>query len=123
MSFIGNLIWFVFGGFWQGLSWYFVGIICCITIIGIPIGLQCFKIGALVCFPFGKDIEMDNDIDPLNIIVNVLWIIFCGIPLSLIALFNGFAFCVTIIGIPFGIQCFKIAKLALMPFGTRVVKH
>lgn len=119
MSILGNLIWFVCCGLWQGLAWTFAGIIWSITIIGIPIGRQCFKLAGLVFFPFRKEIEYGGG--AFSMIANIIWVIVSGIPLALTALLNGLLLCITIIGIPFGLQCFKFAQLALMPFGAKVV--
>ena len=120
MSFLGNLLWFIFAGFWQGLGWTFVGLLWCITIIGIPVGVQCFKIAGLAFFPFGKQVENNGGVG--SCLLNVLWLIFGGFPIAVAAFINGLVLCVTIIGIPFGLQCFKLAHLALMPFGARIVK-
>lgn len=118
MGCLGNLLWFVFGGFVMGLSWLLAGILWCITIIGIPIGLQCFKFASLAFFPFGKEIVYGGGAGSL--ILNIIWIIVSGLALAIEAALIGLIFCITIIGIPFGLQCFKIAKLALMPFGSQV---
>ncbi len=120
MSFLGNLFWFILGGLWQGLSWVLAGVLWCVTIIGIPIGLQCFKLAGLAFFPFGKEVQYGGGAP--SFIANLLWIIISGIPLAIAAVLDGILLCVTIIGIPFGLQTFKIAKLALMPFGAEVVK-
>lgn len=119
MGCLGNVIWFLCGGLWQGLSWGLAGVLWSITIIGIPIGQQCFKLATLAFFPFGKDVEYGGS--TLSFLANVLWMVFSGIPLALAALCNGVLLCITIIGIPFGLQCFKIAKLALFPFGARII--
>ncbi len=119
MSLLGNIIWFIFGGIILGLAWLFVGILWCITIIGIPIGLQCFKFAQLSFFPFGKEIIYGSGVG--SFLVNIIWLLLGGLELALIAIVIGLLFCVTIIGIPFGKQCFKIARLALMPFGAAVV--
>lgn len=118
MSCLGNLLWFIFCGFWQGISWVLAGVLWCITVIGIPIGLQCFKLATLTFFPFGKEVKYGGG--ALSFIANIFWVIISGIPLALAALFNGLALCCTIIGIPFGLQCFKFVKLALLPFGATV---
>lgn len=120
MGCLGNVLWFLFGGFWQGFSWTLSGVLWCITIIGIPIGQQCFKFAALAFFPFGKEIRYGSS--TLSLIANIVWLIISGIPLAITAVVNGLLLCCTIIGIPFGKQCFKIAKLALMPFGAVVIK-
>ncbi|MDD2213503.1 MAG: YccF domain-containing protein [Oscillospiraceae bacterium] len=116
MSCLGNVLWFVFGGLWQGLAWWLAGLFWCLTIVGIPIGRQCFKLAHLTAFPFGKTVAYGGGAP--SFIANLFWVILSGIPLALVALVNGVLFCITIIGIPFGIQCFKIAKLALFPFGA-----
>lgn len=119
MGCLGGIIWFLLGGLESGLSWFFAGVLWCITIVGIPVGLQCFKIADLSFWPFGKEVEYGGGADSL--FLNILWIIFSGALLALEHLFLGLFFCITIIGIPFGKQHFKLAKLALMPFGTTVV--
>lgn len=119
MSCLGNILWFIFCGFWQGLSWTIAGLFWCITIVGIPIGMQCFKLASLVFFPFGKDVIYGGG--AVSLIANIFWIIISGIPLALASVLNGVILCCTIIGIPFGLQCFKFAKLSLMPFGAVVV--
>ncbi len=118
MSCLGNIIWFLFCGLWQGLSWALAGVLWCITLIGIPIGLQCFKLASITFFPFGKEVRYGGGAPSL--IANIFWLIFSGIPLAILAVINGLVLCCTIIGIPFGLQCFKTAKLALMPFGAVV---
>ena len=118
MSIIGNIIWFVFGGIISGCCWYFVGLLWCLSIIGIPVGLQCFKFGTVSFFPFGKDIVLSNKTSSL--VLNILWIFFGGVELAITHVTFGLILCVTIIGIPFGMQHFKLAKLALLPFGAEI---
>ena len=119
MKVIGNILWFVFGGLWLGIGWAVAGLLCCITIIGIPAGKQCFKIARLAFLPFGKEIKSSGGVGSL--ILNVIWILLLGWELALEAAVLGAVFCITIIGIPFGKQCFKLARLALMPFGAEIV--
>ena len=119
MGCLGNAIWFLFGGLFLGLSWAVVGLLWCITIVGIPIGVQCFKFAGLAFFPFGKEVRFGGGIGSL--LMNILWLIFGGVALAVEAAAIGLVFCVTVIGIPFGMQCFKLAKLALMPFGSSVL--
>jgi uncharacterized membrane protein YccF (DUF307 family) len=119
MSCLGNIIWFIFGGFIGGVTWLLAGILWCITIVGIPIGLQCFKLAGLSFWPFGKDVVYSTS--SVSFIVNILWLIFSGFWLAVGHCVSGIILCVTIIGIPFGMQSFKLAKLALMPFGAQVV--
>ncbi len=120
MGFLGNILWFILGGFLSGLAWIIAGLLWCITIVGIPIGIQCFKLSGLSFFPFGKEVR--NDGGTVSFIVNILWIIFSGLELAIGNLIIGCLLCITIVGIPFGLQFFKIAKLALMPFGAVVSK-
>lgn len=119
MGCLGNLIWFAFGGIWCGLSWVLSGILWCVTIVGIPVGVQCFKFAGLAFFPFGKQVIYGGGVGSL--LLNLIWLVISGIPLALCAAACGVLFCVTIVGIPFGLQCFKLAKLALMPFGAQVL--
>ena len=119
MNFIGNILWFICGGLISGLSWLAAGILWCITIIGIPIGIQCFKFAGLSFWPFGKQVVYGGG--AMSTIANLFWLIISGIPLALENLLLGLICCVTIIGIPFGKQFFKIAKLALTPFGASVI--
>lgn len=119
MSILGNILWFVFGGAISGLSWCLAGVLWCISIVGIPVGIQCFKIAGLTFFPFGKEVVYGGGAGSL--LLNVFWIILSGLPLALEHLVFGAILCVTIVGIPFGLQQFKLAKLALMPFGAAVV--
>ena len=118
MGCLGNLLWFIFGGCISGLSWMLVGCLWCISIVGIPIGMQCFKLAGLSFFPFGKEVEYGGG--AVSLVANILWIIFSGIPLAIEHVLIGLVQCITIIGIPFGLQQFKLAKLALMPFGATV---
>lgn len=122
MRLIGNIIWLVFGGFLSALGWILAGCLWCITIVGIPVGKQCFKLSSISLNPFGKEIEYD-DMSDVSFLLNVLWIIFSGIELAIANLILGVVLCITIIGIPFGKQYFKLAKLSLAPFGARVVRE
>ena len=115
---LGNALWFLFGGMWMGLSWALTGLLWCVTIVGIPIGVQCFKFAGLAFFPFGKEVVFGGGAG--SVLLNILWIVFGGLALAIEAAVIGGLFCITIIGIPFGKQCFKIAKLTLMPFGASV---
>ena len=119
MNLLGNILWFICGGIISGLSWILAGVIWCITIIGIPIGLQCFKFAGLSFWPYGKQVVYGGG--AMSTIANIFWLLFSGIPLALENLLLGLICCITIIGIPFGKQFFKIAKLALTPFGAKVI--
>jgi len=121
MSLIGNIVWFVFGGFLAAI-WYFIaGTLLCITIVGIPFGLQLFKIGVSVLAPFGKEVvEGDHANSPLRIIFNILWILIFGWELALNHLIFALLLGITIIGIPFAVQHVKLIPLALVPFGRHM---
>ena len=121
MKFLGNLLWLVLGGLIVALYYYLMGLFFCITIIGIPFGVQLFKIGTFALWPFGHEvIPGPNDSGCLAIIMNVIWIIFGGVEIALTHLTFGVICCITIIGIPFGMQHFKMALLALVPFGKTI---
>ena len=121
MSFLGNLIWVVFGGLLMSLGYLLLGIIYCITIIGIPVGLQLFKMASLSLFPFGREVtDKHGQMSMFSLFLNILWIVFGGIEMALSHAVLGLLFCITIIGIPFGLQHFKLALLALLPFGKEI---
>lgn len=119
MRLIGNIIWMLFGGIFLALGWMIAGLILCITIVGIPFGVQCFKIGGLVLWPFGREVQIGN-FGVGGLLFNIIWIVFFGWELAVSHLIAGLLFCVTIVGIPFGLQHFKLAKLGLVPFGARI---
>jgi uncharacterized membrane protein YccF (DUF307 family) len=118
MGCLGNVLWFIFGGCISGLSWCIAGILWCITIVGIPVGKQCFKFAKLSFCPFGKEVVYGGGAGSL--LLNIIWIIVSGVPLAVESIAMGVLLSITIVGIPFGKQHFKIAKLALMPFGSYV---
>ena len=114
---IANIIWILFGGIWLALLWFLGGLVLCITVIGIPLGLQCFKAAKLSLAPFGKKVDLNFSEHP---IANIIWVLICGWEIALVYLVMGLINCITIIGIPRGIQCFKLMKLAFFPFGAKV---
>lgn len=118
MKIIGNILWIITGGLIISLVTFLIGIILCITIIGIPFGLQCFKLASLTLSPFGKEVDIDFDEHPF---ANILWLIVVGWELCFFMIVVGILFCITIVGIPFGMQMFKVAKLVLLPFGADII--
>ena len=123
MNFLGNIIWVLFGGLFISLGYFLGGLVLCLTVVGIPFGLKVMKLGAFALWPFGGRVEpKQNPMGCLTLFLNVLWIIFGGIEVALAHLAMGIAFCITIIGIPFGLQHFKLMILALLPFGHEVVR-
>ena len=122
MSVLGNIIWLVFGGFFMALEYLVSGFLLCCTIIGIPFGLQVFKIGLVALWPFSQTtVVEEGSRSCLEIIMNVIWFFIGGIWIALSHLGWGLLFCITIVGIPFGIQHFKLMRVALFPFGRTVI--
>lgn len=120
MKIIANILWIIFGGLLLSIMWFFCGVILCITIIGIPLGLQCFKFASLMLCPFGKEINYTGGIS--SFLLNIIWILLFGWELALNSVLIGIFWCITIVGVPIGLQCFKFAKLAIMPFGAKIVE-
>ena len=121
MSFLGNLLWIVLGGFLISLYYAFIGLLFCISIIGIPFGVQLFKMAGLALCPFGKNVTCDSrDMGCLSILMNIIWIVVGGIEISIMHVTFGAILCVTVVGIPLGLQHFKMALLALAPFGQKI---
>jgi uncharacterized membrane protein YccF (DUF307 family) len=124
MNFLGNLIWLIFGGFLAALGYFIGGLVLCITIIGIPFGIQCFKLAALMLFPFGKRVVNTTSASGcLNLFANIIWIFCGGIYTALNHLFWAVLLAITIIGIPFAKQHLKLLEISLMPFGKKVIEN
>ena len=122
MNFFGNLIWLIFGGLMAALGYLLGGIVLCITVIGIPWGLQCFKLAGLVLWPFGKKVISDSDnVGCLNILFNLVWLLCGGLYTAIVHIVMGAILCITVIGIPWGKQHFKLIEISLMPFGKRII--
>ena len=119
MGCLGNLIWMVCGGIFTAMGWALAGVLWCISIVGIPLGIQCFKFAGLSLMPFGREVVYGGRAP--SVIMNVFWLLLTGGVLALEHLIIGMVQCCTVIGIPFGLQHFKLAKLALLPFGARIV--
>ena len=122
MNTIGNVIWLLFGGIVIAIEYLIGGIILCATIIGIPFGFQAFKLAGLALWPFGKDTQIkERQTGCLNTIFNVIWILVGGFWIFLSHIIVGVLLAITIIGIPFARQHFKLAVLAITPFGREIV--
>lgn len=122
MSFLGNIIWLIFGGFITAVEYFISSILLFVTIIGIPFGLQTLKLAELALWPFGRTIRLKKHAPGcLSTLMNVIWFFIGGIWICLTHLVFGILLCITIVGIPFGVQHFKLASLALTPFGREVV--
>ena len=121
MSILMNILWILLGGICIAVEYVVASLGMMVTIIGIPFGLQTLKLSLLALCPFGKEIQATPQAGGcLSVIMNILWILIGGIWISLSHLVFGIVLCITVIGIPFGLQHFKLAKLALMPFGAEV---
>ena len=121
MNILGNILWIVLGGIFISMYYALVGLLFCITIVGIPFGIQLLKIAGFALWPFGRQIVAgETDGGCLSLIMNVIWIILGGVEIALAHIGLGIGFCITIIGIPFGLQHFKMALLALVPFGKQI---
>ena len=122
MNTLGNLIWLVFGGLVTALGYVVGGFVLCCTIIGIPFGLQCFKLAAFILWPFGRmAVSTSGSNGCLAVLLNIIWLIFGGIWIALAHIMFGLLLFMTIIGIPFARQHFKLVEISLMPFGKTIV--
>ena len=122
MNFLGNLVWLIFGGFLAALCYFFGGLVLCCTSIGLPWGLQCFKLAGFILMPFGLKVVSDSsNTGCLSTLANIIWILCGGLASAIIHVLMGLLLSITIIGIPWGRQHFKLVELSLMPFGKRVV--
>lgn len=121
MKIVGNIVWLIFGGLETSIGYFTASLVLALTIVGLPWALQTFKIGLLCLWPFGSTItESSRPIGCISLFLNVLWIIFGGLWSWICHLFFGLLLCVTIVGLPWGRQHFKMARLALAPFGKEV---
>lgn len=122
MSVLGNILWILTGGFLIALWYALGGLVLCLTIVGIPFGVQLFKLAWLSLFPFGKEIQTTGFASGcLGLVMNVLWILIGGIELVISHLILALLLAITIIGLPFARQHLKLARLALTPFGSTIV--
>ncbi|MFN8039032.1 MAG: YccF domain-containing protein [Acidimicrobiales bacterium] len=118
---VGNVLWLVIAGWSLALSYLAAALVMLIFIITIPFSVQCVKLAAYALWPFGRTVVDEPGVRPMGMLGNLLWFVFAGWWLALVHVLAGLVLCVTIIGIPFGIQCWKMARLALLPFGKRIV--
>ena len=122
MNFLGNLIWLLFGGLLSALGYFIGGTVLCLTIIGIPFGLQCFKLAAFVLWPFGRRaVNTSSATGCLSLFLNIIWLLCGGLWVALSHIVFGVLLFITIIGIPFAKQHFKLVEISLMPFGKKIV--
>jgi uncharacterized membrane protein YccF (DUF307 family) len=122
VNLIGNLIWLIFGGFLSAVGYVIGGLVLCFTIVGIPFGLQCFKLAEFMLWPFGRKVVNSNSAGGcLLTFANIIWIFCGGIWIAVCHLIFGLLLCITIIGLPFGRKHFQMIELSLMPFGKKIV--
>jgi uncharacterized membrane protein YccF (DUF307 family) len=122
MDLIGNLIWLIFGGLWAALGYIVGGFVLCVTIVGIPWGLQCFKLAGVVLWPFGKQIvSKPGGSGCLSLFCNIIWLLCGGLYTAFVHLVFAFLLLITIIGIPFARQHLKLMELSFMPFSKNVI--
>ena len=121
MSTLGNILWFILGGFLVALMYFAAGLVMCITIIGIPFGVQLMKIGVLALAPFGKDVTTKENAGCLSIGFSVLWILCGWWEIAIVHLVLACIFAITIIGIPFAKAHWRLMKMSFMPFGLTII--
>lgn len=121
MRTIGNILWLVLAGWWLALAYFLAGVIACVLIITIPFGLASFRLAGFVLWPFGRTVVFRRDAGVWSLVGNIIWIIVLGWELTIAHLVAGLLLCLTIVGIPFGIACWKMVPLALVPLGREVV--
>lgn len=122
MKILGNIFWLILGGFAISIYYAIIGLLFCCTIVGIPFGLQLIKMAGFAFWPFGRQVVSgENDNGCLSIFMNILWIFLGGIEIAFLHFGFGLVCCLTIIGIPFGLQHFKMGILAVIPFGKEIV--
>lgn len=121
MRFIGNVIWLVLAGVWLAIEWMLIALVLTVLIVTIPFARQCVKLAHLSLWPMGRQVVHDPTATQFGAVGQVVWVVLAGWWLAVSHLILGVLQCVTIIGIPFGLQSFKLAGLALAPFGKRIV--
>lgn len=121
MKTLGNLLWLILGGLLVAVLYVLVGLVMCITIIGIPFGIQLFKLGSWALWPFGRElVDAPGEPGCLSIAMNVIWLLLGWWEIALVHLFFGLLLCITIVGIPWGVQHLKMALGSLIPFGKEL---
>ena len=123
MNVLGNIVWLILGGLLTAIMYWIAGLLLCCTIIGIPFGVQLLKIGMLALWPFGHELvpKSGNSAGCTSVIFNVLWILLGWWEVALTHITFGLILCCTIVGIPWGLQHFKLALASLLPFGKEIV--
>lgn len=121
MRLVLNVLWLVLSGFWMCLGYWFVGVLWCITIVGIPFGIACFRIGLYALWPFGRELVRRPTAGAASTVGNVFWVILSGLWLAIGHAISGVLLCITVIGIPLGLANFKMVPVAFAPLGREIV--
>lgn len=121
MRIIGNLLWFLFAGVWLAIGYLAAGLVACVLIVTIPFAIASFRLAGYVVWPFGRTVVWRREAGFWSVLGNVVWVLVLGWGLALAHLAAGLLLCLTVIGIPFGVACWKTVPLALLPLGRRVV--
>lgn len=121
MKLLGNILWLLFGGIIIAILYYVVGLLMCLTIVGIPFGVQLFKLGTYVLWPFGHDMEFGpGEPGCISVVMNLIWILLGWWEIAVLHLAFGLLFCLTIVGIPWGLKHFSLALQSISPFGKEI---
>lgn len=116
-----NILWLIFSGFWLALGYAIAGVVCFIFVVTIPFGIAAFRLAGYALWPFGRTVVRKPTAGAASAVGNVIWLVFAGIWLALAHIVHGVFWCITIIGIPFGVANFKMVPVALLPLGREVV--
>ena len=120
MRLIGNILWLVLGGFLIALGYILGGLLICVTIVGIPFGLKAIQFGLSMLTPFGKETVPAENSGCVSLALNIIWLIFFGWEIAIAHLLSGLLLAITIIGLPFAQQHFKLVPVALFPFSYQL---
>lgn len=121
MRTLGNILWFVLAGWWLALLYLLAGIVACVLVVTIPFGIASFRLASFVVWPFGRRAVFRQDAGVLAMVGNVVWILLLGWELALAHVVAGLLLCVTVVGVPLGLACWKMVPLALVPLGQQIV--
>ncbi|HLT85355.1 MAG TPA: YccF domain-containing protein [Phototrophicaceae bacterium] len=122
MRTLGNILWFVLAGWWLALLYLLAGIVACVLVVTIPFGIASFRLASFVVWPFGRRAVFRQDAGVLAMVGNVVWILLLGWELALAHVVAGLLLCVTVVGVPLGLACWKMVPLALVPLGQQIVR-
>lgn len=121
MRTLGNVLWLLLAGVWLAIGYAVAGLLACLTIIGIPLGIAAFRLAGFVLWPFGRTAVFKRSAGTWSLLGNIIWLLLLGWELAIAHVVAGLLLCVTVIGIPFGIACWKMVPLALFPLGREIV--